>query len=108
MTDVRYKELDSKIALLDRSKLRFGKLVSGFLSTVEKEMIERLYMENQDKAYDTYAKAYYTIKAPNGRKLNFEANIEDNGGFSNLKTPYDERDGAFADLSDCLIVEDRR
>ncbi len=52
--------------------------------------------------------AFYTIKAPGDKKLTFEVTIGDNGEAYDLKTPYDQRDGNVADLSDGLIIEDRR
>ena len=51
--------------------------------------------------------AYHYINAPHGRTLTFEAFIDDDGGCVDLKTPYDERDGAFDNLSRHLIEEDR-
>jgi hypothetical protein len=51
--------------------------------------------------------AYHYINAPHERTVTFEAFIDDDGGCVDLKTPYDERDGAFDDLSEYLIVEDR-
>ena len=74
---------------------------------VEKQTIERLYMENQDKVCDTKCLAFYTVNAPHGRTLTFEAFIEDDGRCVDLKTPYHERDSVFDDLSECLIVEDQ-
>jgi hypothetical protein len=47
--------------------------------------------------------AYHYINAPHGRTLVFEALIEDDGRCADLKTPYHERDGAFDELSECLI-----
>ena len=49
--------------------------------------------------------AYYTIKAPGGKKLTFEISIGDSGDPYDLKTPYDQRDGNFTDLSRSLIVD---
>ena len=108
VTAQRYEELNSRFALIDRSKLGRGRLMSDLLTNVEKRTIERLHMENQDEAYDTQVLAFYTINAPHRKKLTFEAFIGDNGESDDLKTPYDERDGAFSDLSESLIVEDRR
>jgi len=102
VTAKRYEELNSRFAFVDRSKL------SSLLTNVEKRTIERLYMENQNVTDDAQVLAFYTINAPHRKKLTFEAWIGDNGESDNLKTPYDERDGAFSDLSDDLIVEDRR
>ena len=51
--------------------------------------------------------AYHYINAPHGRTLAFEAFIEDDGRCVDLKTPYHERDGAFDDLSECIIVKDQ-
>ena len=49
--------------------------------------------------------AYHYINAPQGRTLTFEAFIDDDGGCVDLKTPYDERDGAFDSLSE-YVIED--
>ena len=103
VTTKRYEELDKAY---DEVKLK--RLISDLLTESEKQTIERGYMEKQDQAFDSLCSAYYVIKAPHGKKLTFEAYIEDDGGCIDLMTPYDERDGKFADLSDCLIVEDRR
>jgi hypothetical protein len=103
----RYEELKSKIALLD-----FGENLSrqslDFLTEVEKQEFERQYMENQHEAFEPSRSAFYTINAPHRKKLIFEACIEDDGGCIDLRTPYDKRDGAFTDLSNCLILEDHR
>ena len=48
--------------------------------------------------------AYYRIETPQGRKISFKAFIEDDGGCVNLKTPHDEREGSFTNLSDCLLL----
>jgi hypothetical protein len=46
--------------------------------------------------------ATYDLTVPNSnRTLSFEGDIEDDGGCIDLRTPYDERDGKFVDLSDC-------
>jgi hypothetical protein len=50
------------------------------------------------------ALAQYTITSANGRKLRFEVFVGDNGESDDCKTPYDERDGNFTDLSNALIV----
>ena len=50
--------------------------------------------------------AYHYTNTPHGRTLTFEAYIDDDGGCVDLKTPYDERDGAFDNLSKYVIVED--
>jgi hypothetical protein len=38
-------------------------------------------------------------------QLRFEADVEDDGSCVFLRTPYDERDGRFRDLSNCVIDE---
>ncbi len=108
ITVQRYEELNSRFAVVDKSKLGHGRLMSDLLTKVEKQTIERLYMENQDKADDAQCLAFHTVSTLHDKTLAFEALIEDDGGCVDLKTPYDERDGAFRELSDCLIVEDRR
>jgi hypothetical protein len=49
--------------------------------------------------------AQRSIDAPNGIKLWFEAFRGDNGESEDMKTPYDNRDGKFTDLSDCYISD---
>src|SRR5262249_25561285 len=51
--------------------------------------------------------AYHYINAPHGRALAFEAIVDEDAACVDLKTSYDERDGAFDSLSKYVIVEDR-
>jgi hypothetical protein len=99
VTGERYKELDKRYDELDSKRL------CDFLTDSEKQTIECSYMERQAQAYGSQCTAFYTIKAPHRKKLTFEAYIEDDGGCCDLMTPYDERDGAFSDFSDCFIVD---
>jgi hypothetical protein len=108
VTAERYEELKSKIELL-ATGTRSPAESFNFLTDAEKQAIVRADMERERKNGNVTLLAYYYISAPHGRTLTFEAFIGDNGeSFDSLKTPYDERDGKFTDLSDCLIVEDRR
>jgi hypothetical protein len=67
---------------------------------------EYLQMQHEaDQAGGSFCLAHYSIQAPQGKKLTFEALIEDDGGCVDLKTPYDDRDGTFTDLSKCLVVD---
>jgi hypothetical protein len=109
VTAERCEEISAKINLLNPKEAKLRRTSLDFLTEKEKETIERLYMERERKNGNLTLLAYYYISAPHGRTLTFEAFIGDNGeSFDSLKTPYDERDGKFTDLSDCLIVEDRR
>jgi hypothetical protein len=104
----RFEELRSKIKTLKRNKRKLQRASLDFFTEEEKEKIEQLYMEREAKNIEPWLLAFCTIKAPGDIKATFQADIGDGGESSNLKTPYDERDGNFADLSRSLIVEDRR
>jgi hypothetical protein len=108
VTAERCKEISANINLLKRNETELSRTRFDFLTEEEKQTIERLYMESEAKNDGTKVLAFYYINAPDGKWLSFEALIEDDGGCVDLKTPYDERDGAFHDLSESLIVEDRR
>jgi len=58
--------------------------------------------EDMDELGSQTVIAHYTVLASDGRELEFEAVIEDDGYCITLLGPYDHRDGRFADLSDCL------
>ncbi len=45
--------------------------------------------------------AHYSVQG-HGGDLWFEATIEDDGACIDLKTPYDQRDGKFLNLNDCV------
>jgi hypothetical protein len=105
VTAKRLEELSSKIELIQRDEEKLRRSRLNFLTKKEKQTIERLYMERYANRNGTmYEIAFYTIKAPRRKKLTFEAWIEDDGSCVDLKTPYDERDGKFTDLSEALIV----
>lgn len=95
------EEISVKINLLKRNETKLRRTRLDFLTEEEKQTIERLYMEKNTDA--PMLLAFYYIKTPDGKWLSFEAPIEDDGGRVDLKMPYDERDGAFHDLSDSLI-----
>jgi len=47
--------------------------------------------------------AHVEVTSPSGESLRFEAVVEDDGQCETLRTPYDERDGRFVDLTECLL-----
>jgi hypothetical protein len=106
VTSERCEGIIAKIKLLKRSEAKLRRASLDFLTEGEKQTIERLYMEREAASNGPmWVIANYTIEAPHGKKLGFETTIGDNGESFDLKTPYDERDGKFTDLSDCLIVD---
>jgi hypothetical protein len=74
----------------------------GFLTKSEQGTIARIYMES----CEPLLRAYRRIAAPEDRKLSFEVHVGDWGESDSMMTPYDDRDGAFQDFSDCLITEE--
>lgn len=105
LTPERCKEIRTKIKLLKRNKTKLRRSSLDFLTEEEKQTIERLYMESEAKSNGAmWVIVQYAIKAPHGKELAFEGTIEDDGHCVHLLTPYDERDGKFVDLSDCLTV----
>jgi hypothetical protein len=107
ITPERYEELSSKFKTPKENERKLRPESFDFLTKNEKEKIEQLYMEKEaNDISGSYKLEYYTIKAPGGKKLTFEISIGDSGDPFDLKTPYDERDGRFTDLSRSFIVED--
>jgi hypothetical protein len=105
VTPERWEELKAKVQSMIETSRRPENL--DFISETEKQAIARLDMERQ-RENDTKLMAYYYINAPHDRTLTFEAYVGDNGEtYGELQTPYDEHDGKFTDLSDCLIVEEQ-
>jgi hypothetical protein len=97
LTPERYKELCSKIDLQEEIKTNYAKVLE-FLTNDEKLKIEEHDMDRRyedDKAFACRCYAYKSIDAPTGKKLRFQAFIEDGGACIELKTPYDQRDGKF-------------
>jgi hypothetical protein len=98
--------ISAKIKLLKRNETKLHRTSLDFLTEEERQTIERLYMGHEAETNGPmWVIAYYTIKSPQREKLTFETLIGDNGESCDLKTPYDERDGEFTDLSGCLIVD---
>ena len=105
VTAKKREEISAKIKILKRDKVKLPLATLDFLTKKEMQTVERLYMEDEARKNGAmWTVAYYVIKAPQRRKLCFEALIEDDGGCIHLLTPYDERDGNFTNFSDCLIV----
>lgn len=78
---------------------------SGDLSLLLPEEIEILerFRQEDELSYSDNVIAQFSIKTANGSVMKFEAFIEDDGACIHLLTPYDERDGKFFDLTDCLV-----
>jgi hypothetical protein len=108
ITPERYEELSGKIKALTPNQMKSRRASLDFITKEEKEIIDELYMEREVNSDTDFKVDYYTITAPDGKKLTFQISIGDSGEPYDLKTPYDQRDGGFVDLSDSLIVEDRR
>ena len=97
----RYKALLHEHDLIEKGEQEFS---IDLFSEQERRLIEDLIMErefHQPGGDRAIANCYATI-LESGTRLSFEAFIEDDGACIDLLTPYDERDGRFADLTDCL------
>lgn len=78
---------------------------TGDLSLIlpeEVEILER-FMQEDELSYSVNVIAQLSIKTLNSSIIKFEGFIEDDGTCIHLLTPYDERDGKFFNLTDCLI-----
>ncbi len=78
---------------------------TGNLSLLLPEEVEILERFKQEDVlyYSVNVIAQFSIKTENGSIMKFEGFIEDDGACIHLLTPYDERDGRFFNLTDCLI-----
>lgn len=75
-----------------------------FLTNEERDHLEgAIAMENLElnMSNGICCVARYSIPAPGGI-LPFEGDIEDDGHCITLRTPYDDRDGRFKDLENCV------
>jgi hypothetical protein len=99
--EARYKDLMHEAGLIDKGVREF---YLSLLSDEEQRLIESSIMEQTlDKLEGGVVIANSSIPVPNKEQaLEFEALIECGGECITLLTPYDERDGLFADLSDCI------
>jgi len=91
--------------ILDNLLETFEDTNTGDLSLLlpkEIELLERFKQEDE-LSYSVNVIAQFSIKAENGSIMKFEGFIEDDGACIHLLTPYDERDGRFSNLTDCLI-----
>lgn len=82
-------------------------------SAVEEECIRRM-IENREWISEVELAncsegnpviARYELKTASGEALRFEGEIEDDGACIFLRTPYDDRDGRFVDLTDSATDE---
>jgi hypothetical protein len=104
VTSNRFSELKNRFPSSEEDSLSQEDI--NLLTEPEKATLLRRFTEDYaEQNGHEWVLATYTIDAPNGRKLRFQSIIGDAGNLEELKTPYDERDGAFDDLSDCFITE---
>lgn len=108
VTEERLETLAEHFEACGKVDIGDGRVKNDLLTENEKKTLERAYMEYVNGAFDAKCVAYLTIESSNNTQLTFQAYVEDDGGCVDLLTPYDERDGKFTNLSDALIVEDRR
>ncbi len=103
VTPNRYSELQKKFASCKEDTL--SPEAVKFLAEPERAAFLSRYMEDYaERNGHDYVLANYTLDAPQGFKLRFQSNIGDAGELEDLKTPYDDRDGLFVNLSDCMIT----
>lgn len=108
VTEERLETLAEKFGTSGQIDTEDGRVRNALLTEKERESLEHAFMEDAKKAFDPKCIAYLTIDSSSNTKLTFQAYVEDDGGCVDLLTPYDERDGKFPDLTDALIIEDRR
>jgi hypothetical protein len=89
------KTLDETYSLdLSRLRKREIRLIEDAIATHELHQID-----------GGWVIARTSIEGPCRHWLQFEALIEDDGACINLMTAYDERDGKFTDLAECVTEE---
>ena len=80
-----------------------GELDYTTLTPEERRSIEDADMEKRIHECDVpWVLAHFTVCTPDERELKFEGLIECDGECIDLLGPYDDRNGLFKDLSDCL------
>lgn len=100
----RYKELLKYSDRVDRAfRPRFSFLTPAERRHIEDEISERQH--DADESNGMHCIAHFTVSSPSGEKLEFEAEIEDDGECVILRTPYDKRAKKFVDLSNCFKTE---
>ncbi len=103
VTPNRYSELQKTFASYEEDALSPEAI--NFLTEPERAAFLSRYTEDHtERNGHDYVLANYTLEAPHGMKLRFQSNIGDAGELEDLKTPYDDRDGLFVNLSDCIIT----
>jgi hypothetical protein len=97
----RFRALLKMSANLDEiDRLDFHFLTPGERELLEEAIGSKNLRGNQEVGLCCIAR--YSVETPSGYSLSFEAEIEDDGTCSHLRTPYDYRDGSFLRLSDCV------
>lgn len=79
----------------------------SFLSRRERNHVEDTVAEKQLEANESnamYCIAHYSVTSSSGKRLEFEAEIEDDGYCITLLTPYDKKAKRFVDLSKCVTT----
>ena len=101
VSPARFDELLALSEPLDnREKPQFD-----FLTKAERSLLEKAAAEAELKAASEngmHCIANISVTTESGDKLEFEAEIEDDGTCNNLRTPYDKANGEFVDLTNCV------
>ena len=96
----RFRILEKAFALLeDATSPSFDFLTAKEREYAEERMARRRLEANLSNGMSCIAS---TSVSQGDVLLAFEADIEDDGTCISLRTPYDERDGRFRDLSHCI------
>jgi hypothetical protein len=77
----------------------------AFLTADERDLLETAIAKKELSSASESGMnclAHFNVKTASGHELQFEGVIEDDGACLGLKTPYDFRDGNFANLDNCL------
>jgi hypothetical protein len=97
----RFRTLEAAFSRLPPT----GKSCCDFLTSKERKSAEAAVAEERleaNRSNGMCCVASYRVKR--GRiELWFEADIEDDESCIELRTPYDERDGKFRDLANCIL-----
>jgi hypothetical protein len=105
VTDERLSTLIKHFTVLD-GKQSLTQQDFAFMTDFEKDLVITEDMErNAEDISGPSVLAQYVIKAASGKTLRFEVSVGCGGESDNPKTPYDDRDGNFTDLSDARIVQ---
>ena len=100
VSEARYAKIEAAAAASDESD--FSYLLPDERETLERLLAEDQLQSNLENGIGGIARC--TVEA-DGVELSFEGSIEDDGTMLDLLSPYDERDGFFKDLDDCVVEE---